>query len=99
MYNTVMSIEVEQLENPTHEENIIYRVFCYNCPDLSEEDGDYKGPVAELSPGLGVTIQAALDIAINHDQFYIKRYNQDHVIKLEPIDIGKIRDALSSLED
>ncbi len=90
-----MTIEIETKPNEiSHQENLIYEVRCFTCPDFSEEDGTIFNPpwtIADFTKNL--TYEQALKIAQEHENSYQKQ-DEDHQLVVSYWDIGTIREAL-----
>lgn len=90
-----MTIEGDRPTNPSHEENVFYRVRCYSCPSVSLEDGSLFDPpdiLADINDNL--TYERALEIALKHET----EHGVDHELLLSYIDFGCTRDILSGKE-
>ncbi len=86
-----MTIEINRVTNPTHQENLACDLACYTCEEISEEDGTPLGfPNTLISWIQGVSFSTALEMAQKHES----ERGVNHQLKLTEIDFQKIRGAL-----
>lgn len=86
-----MSIHIERLEKPTHEENMIYFAECHICPRISEESGDYlPGNFEVASFGDDLNLDQVIHLAERHE----RNISGPHRIVIRGLDAGRLQERL-----
>lgn len=82
-----MTIEIRRVTSPTHLDNLFYDVKCFNCREISEENGDYlPGPCELVSWESHVNFSQAMKISYNHQL----KEGVNHRIVVREFDSGEI---------
>lgn len=84
-----MGIEIRGGENPSHLENLIYFAYCYDCPNISEEDGDILCGPAEIAQ---IYEHLTLEDVVRRAE----AEHAGHKVVINIIDVGKTRKDLWS---
>lgn len=86
-----MTITINKPQDISHEDNMIYQVQCYNCPRISEENGDFLPGHMEIA-GIHehVNYEGALELAKNHES----EEGEDHQIVIDGMDAEFFRRLL-----